>query len=63
MQNKILNESFQIEQNKTKKKGKIETNFKNNSNKILKITCLKNKWKGHNMNEICWVFFCVNVKQ
>ncbi len=30
---------------------------KNNSNKISKIACLEKKWRGHNMNEICWVFF------
>jgi hypothetical protein len=63
MKNEILNESFQIEQNKTKSKGKLKTNEKKQSKQTFKNCMFKTKWKGHNMNEICWVFFCVNVKQ
>jgi hypothetical protein len=63
MQNEILNESFQIEQNTTKRKGNFFLMKNNNSNKPSKISCLKIKWKGHTMNEISWVCFCVDIKQ
>jgi hypothetical protein len=59
MENEILNENFQIKQSTTKRK--ITRNLKNdNTNKLSKIACSKEIWKGHNKNATFWVFHYVN---
>ncbi len=34
--------------------------MKKNSNKLSKLTCSKKHVEKHNMNAICWAFYCVN---
>ncbi len=59
IKNEILNESFQIEQNTiekitiTNETNEMQTNFQ-------KLHVERKIWKGHNRDEICCVFLCVN---
>ncbi len=34
--------------------------MKKNSNKLSNIACSKKNVEKHNMNAICWVFYCMN---